>query len=87
MMMMLMKYSSVLKLNTKRIGGWLFMHFYTHSLPTKSVFFTVQNILTMKTKVCHYKDISYAEIGLLICPMLIRGERLYVLESGGTFDL
>lgn len=64
--MMLMKYSSVLKLNTKRMGGWLFMHFYTHSLPTNSVFFTVQNIVTMEAEACQYKDISYAEIRLFV---------------------
>lgn len=54
-----------------------FMHFYTHSLPTKSVFFTVQYILTMKTKTCQYKDICYAEIRLL--------KRIDALKSGGAF--
>lgn len=43
----------------------------------------------MKSKACQYKDFFFvvAEIRFLICPMLTMGERIDVLEPGGTFDL
>lgn len=85
MMMMLMKYSSVLKLNTKRIGGWIFFNAFLHTFSPQCLFHSLEHSVDENEGVSiqRFFFVVVAEIRFLICPVLTMGERIDVLESGG----